>query len=235
MNLIETIKNNEKPQQPVRDEVIENLFDDFGFGYYCEEFQPIDLKQRPIITWICTDTQVGVYGLYLNNIAVGYYEMTGRKANPRVFFLGDESFFDVYDYFASIKRNNALYSLVSVDEEAFNLNRHIDASAGTLKVHFPTTVLIFNEHSLEGTVALFENYYGVTNTEVSNAVIYLDKDKLPEPFDFDGEITLFGNVPDTDDIKEVIIFLRGFDDVDTLRNWLKENKVETIFEWEIGV
>lgn len=73
---------------------------DFGDSYESE-----DVREYPIKTWTCTDTEVGIKAYFLKDELLMFSSQTGRKNN-------------IYYYFVSVEMKNKLiaYILENIDK-----------------------------------------------------------------------------------------------------------------------
>lgn len=81
---------------------LEDLFAAFGLTAYSLESHRLTVFDIPELSWICTDTGVGVSLLYLDNELVGNIYQATRKGDKHYFWLNKEAYDKVFDFLISL-------------------------------------------------------------------------------------------------------------------------------------
>lgn len=97
MKLVEAICNVERPEPRVPWDYtvdVDRLIEHFGLdsmGSYVYEELDQRLKAYPIRTWLCTDTTVGLYAIWMDGVPVGCSWQSCRKANVGYSWINAEA------------------------------------------------------------------------------------------------------------------------------------------------
>lgn len=62
----------------------------------------IHMRQVPINTWVCTDTEVGVYGYFFDGRFVALSFQEGRKCDTTIMWASIEDAHEVYNFMRSL-------------------------------------------------------------------------------------------------------------------------------------
>lgn len=81
---------------------VQDLFGEFALGCYSFETDRLTVFDIPELSWICTDTNVGVSLLYLDNELVGNIFQATRKGDKHYFWLNKEAYDKVFDFLISL-------------------------------------------------------------------------------------------------------------------------------------
>lgn len=116
MKLIDAMKNVDK-SNPERWLPFEDLCNEFGLYGGFEE--PADIDQRLIgydlVTWICTDTHVGLTVVYFDGEPAATIWQSSRKGDKDWKFVSAEIAKKIYDWI--VKSKEIKFNLIDPDEE----------------------------------------------------------------------------------------------------------------------
>lgn len=120
MKLIDAIKNVIRPEtnrwqnSAPLDEICSSL----GISRPWDESDELDekLKSYPLFDWLCTDTHVGLYALYLGDKPVGCTMQTARKNSIEVRWLSNEAAEEVRTFILSCDKHSNV-ALIDPEEE----------------------------------------------------------------------------------------------------------------------
>ena len=89
----------------------ENLLSAVGLDTYYHNYDdPVNLTTNHLKQWYCTDTQVGINVIYLNNHPVAVTNQIGRKCDVNIYFLSEEAKNLVKEYLLSLYSGQQDYS-----------------------------------------------------------------------------------------------------------------------------
>lgn len=92
---------------------IENLLNEFGCGwseynFEGEKFPELKIYLSPDISWLCTDSYVGLRYYFLNNELTCLSYQIGRKYPEDFEWVSKDAFAKMYDYFSQIFKRRIL-------------------------------------------------------------------------------------------------------------------------------
>lgn len=119
MKLIELLKNVDRSNNQIPYNCTEEICRIFHLDHWLLEDELDKLKFYWIKSWICTDTQVGLAAIYLEDELVASFWQPARKSDEEIRFVSNDAAKKVKKYIETMLKdgNYPIHTVKSLEEE----------------------------------------------------------------------------------------------------------------------